>query len=76
LHDVLVLPINEKYEERHIEFLADSIRAKPLRLFVLNRPYSGCLEGNQYGFCQTVAAKAEGKSRLKRAQNFLPATTP
>ena len=26
LHDVLVLPINEKYEERHIEFLAASIR--------------------------------------------------
>mgnify|MGYP001207961108 CR=1 FL=1 len=26
LHDVLVLPINECYEERHIEFLADSIR--------------------------------------------------
>lgn len=26
LHDVLVLPINEKYEEKHIEFLADSIR--------------------------------------------------
>ncbi len=26
LHDVLVLPINEKYEERHIEFLASSIR--------------------------------------------------
>ncbi len=26
LHDVLVLPFNEKYEERHIEFLADSIR--------------------------------------------------
>jgi dTDP-4-amino-4,6-dideoxygalactose transaminase len=26
LHDVLVLPINERYEERHIEFLADSIR--------------------------------------------------
>lgn len=26
LHDVLVLPINEKYEEHHIEFLADSIR--------------------------------------------------
>lgn len=26
LHDVLVLPINEKYEEHHIEFLAESIR--------------------------------------------------
>ena len=26
LHDVLVLPINERYEEHHIEFLADSIR--------------------------------------------------
>ncbi|HEX8287007.1 MAG TPA: DegT/DnrJ/EryC1/StrS family aminotransferase [Pyrinomonadaceae bacterium] len=26
LHDVLVLPINEKYEEKHIEFLASSIR--------------------------------------------------
>jgi dTDP-4-amino-4,6-dideoxygalactose transaminase len=26
LHDVLVLPINECYEERHIEFLASSIR--------------------------------------------------
>lgn len=26
LHDVLVLPINEKYEEHHIEFLANSIR--------------------------------------------------
>lgn len=26
LHDVLVLPINEKYEEHHIEFLASSIR--------------------------------------------------
>jgi perosamine synthetase len=26
LHDVLVLPINEKYEAQHIEFLADSIR--------------------------------------------------
>lgn len=26
LHDILVLPINEKYEEKHIEFLADSIR--------------------------------------------------
>ncbi len=26
LHDVLVLPINEKYTEEHIEFLADSIR--------------------------------------------------
>ena len=26
LHDILVLPINEKYEEHHIEFLADSIR--------------------------------------------------
>jgi dTDP-4-amino-4,6-dideoxygalactose transaminase len=26
LHDVLVLPINEKYEEYHIEFLAASIR--------------------------------------------------
>lgn len=26
LHDVLVLPINERYEEKHIEFLADSIR--------------------------------------------------
>lgn len=26
LHDVLVLPINEKYEEHHIEFLAASIR--------------------------------------------------
>lgn len=26
LHDVLVLPINECYEEKHIEFLADSIR--------------------------------------------------
>ena len=26
LHDVLVLPINECYEEQHIEFLADSIR--------------------------------------------------
>ncbi len=26
LHDVLVLPINEKYEAHHIEFLADSIR--------------------------------------------------
>jgi len=26
LHDVLVLPINEKYEEHHIKFLADSIR--------------------------------------------------
>jgi len=26
LHDVLVLPINEKYTERHIEFLAESIK--------------------------------------------------
>ena len=26
LHDVLVLPINEKYTEEHIEFLASSIR--------------------------------------------------
>jgi dTDP-4-amino-4,6-dideoxygalactose transaminase len=26
LYDVLVLPINEKYTEKHIEFLADSIR--------------------------------------------------
>lgn len=26
LHDVLVLPINEKYTEEHIEFLSDSIR--------------------------------------------------
>jgi len=26
LHDVLVLPINERYEEEHIEFLASSIR--------------------------------------------------
>ena len=26
LHDVLVLPINEKYTEEHIKFLADSIR--------------------------------------------------
>lgn len=26
LHDVLVLPINEKYEEEHVRFLADSIR--------------------------------------------------
>jgi len=26
LHDVLVLPINEKYTAAHIEFLADSIR--------------------------------------------------
>jgi len=26
LHDVLVLPINERYEEKHIEFLASSIR--------------------------------------------------
>ena len=26
LHDVLVLPINEKYTEEHIHFLADSIR--------------------------------------------------
>lgn len=26
LHDVLVLPFNEKYEEHHIEFLANSIR--------------------------------------------------
>jgi dTDP-4-amino-4,6-dideoxygalactose transaminase len=26
LHDVLVLPINEKYEEKHVEFLAASIR--------------------------------------------------
>lgn len=26
LHDVLVLPINEKYTEEHIEFLADSIK--------------------------------------------------
>ncbi len=26
LHDVLVLPINEKYEAEHAEFLADSIR--------------------------------------------------
>ena len=26
LHDVLVLPINEKYEAHHAEFLADSIR--------------------------------------------------
>ncbi len=26
LHDVLVLPINEKYTEQHIEFLASSIR--------------------------------------------------
>ncbi len=26
LHDVLVLPINEKYEAKHAEFLADSIR--------------------------------------------------
>ena len=26
LHDVLVLPINEKYESKHAEFLADSIR--------------------------------------------------
>jgi len=26
LHDVLVLPINEKYTEEHIEFLAESIR--------------------------------------------------
>jgi dTDP-4-amino-4,6-dideoxygalactose transaminase len=26
LHDVLVLPFNEKYEEHHIEFLAESIR--------------------------------------------------
>ena len=26
LHDILVLPINEKYTEEHIEFLADSIR--------------------------------------------------
>lgn len=26
LHDILVLPINEKYEEHHIEFLASSIR--------------------------------------------------
>ena len=26
LQDVLVLPINERYEEKHIEFLADSIR--------------------------------------------------
>ena len=26
LHDILVLPINEKYEEKHIEFLAASIR--------------------------------------------------
>lgn len=26
LHDVLVLPINERYEEKHMEFLADSIR--------------------------------------------------
>lgn len=26
LHDVLVLPINERYEEKHIEFLAASIR--------------------------------------------------
>ena len=26
MHDILVLPINEKYTEEHIEFLADSIR--------------------------------------------------
>ena len=26
LHDVLVLPFNERYEEKHIEYLADSIR--------------------------------------------------
>jgi dTDP-4-amino-4,6-dideoxygalactose transaminase len=26
LHDVLVLPINERYEEKHIEYLASSIR--------------------------------------------------
>ncbi len=26
LHDVLVMPINEKYTEEHIEYLADSIR--------------------------------------------------
>jgi hypothetical protein len=26
LHDVLVLPFNERYEEKHIEFLASSIR--------------------------------------------------
>jgi dTDP-4-amino-4,6-dideoxygalactose transaminase len=26
LHDVLVLPINECYEEHHVEFLADTIR--------------------------------------------------
>jgi dTDP-4-amino-4,6-dideoxygalactose transaminase len=26
LHDVLVMPINERYTEEHIEFLADSIR--------------------------------------------------
>jgi perosamine synthetase len=26
LYDVLVLPINEKYTEEHIEFLASSIR--------------------------------------------------
>lgn len=26
LHDVLVLPINERYEEKHVEFLASSIR--------------------------------------------------
>jgi perosamine synthetase len=26
LHDILVLPINEKYEERHVEYLASSIR--------------------------------------------------
>jgi dTDP-4-amino-4,6-dideoxygalactose transaminase len=26
LHDVLVLPFNERYEEHHVRFLADSIR--------------------------------------------------
>jgi len=26
LHDILVLPINERYEEKHVEFLASSIR--------------------------------------------------
>lgn len=45
LHDVLVLPINEKYEAKHAEFLAESIReaVESVRIADAQTSESGCV---------------------------------
>ncbi len=45
LHDVLVLPINEKYEARHAEFLAESIKeaVESVRIQNATTNDSGCV---------------------------------